>query len=376
MPSTQGIFIMVLYHFLNVIDVVQGAQGLNDLAVRFVFLQLFAADGDRNGIYAQSRMLISRIHFNVVDLHSKLANGGNKVLQIGNVFQLQMYFKVVGAIFEVTFHTRKNRKRANEYKVRSDGNGVKACTDAQAKQGTCPKGNRGCQALDLATRAIKNRVNGDDGNRNDACRRNEVKSAFGTAQKEEVKQHCKCCGKGYDHKGTQSCRVTLGGTLKAEICRKCIRYIMRFLGNSEAKTDAKGRVFLPAIFRKQLQAAAEECLIMRKDTYQNCLILYPESAWNNQMNELRSRLNRWNQKHQMIFRQFVSDVEIITLDANGRFLIPKRYQKLANIQQEVRIIGMDDTIEIWPKETVDQPFMAPEEFEKELEAIMGIAEEF
>ena len=151
---------------------------------------------------------------------------------------------------------------------------------------------------------------------------------------------------------------------------------MRFLGNSEAKTDAKGRVFLPAIFRKQLQAAAEECLIMRKDTYQNCLILYPESAWNNQMNELRSRLNRWNQKHQMIFRQFVSDVEIITLDANGRFLIPKRYQKLANIQQEVRIIGMDDTIEIWSKETVAHPFMVPEEFEKELEAIMGIAEEF
>ena len=115
---------------------------------------------------------------------------------------------------------------------------------------------------------------------------------------------------------------------------------------------------------------------MRKDTYLNCLILYPESAWNNEMIELRSRLNRWNQKHQMIFRQFVSDVEIITLDANGRFLIPKRYQKLANIQQEVRIIGMDDTIEIWSKETVDQPFMAPEEFEKELEAIMGIAEEF
>ncbi len=150
---------------------------------------------------------------------------------------------------------------------------------------------------------------------------------------------------------------------------------MRFLGNSEAKTDAKGRVFLPAIFRKQLQAAAEECLIMRKDTYQNCLILYPESAWNEQMNELRNKLNRWNPKHQMIFRQFVSDVEIITLDANGRFLIPKRYQKLANIQQDVRFIGMDDTIEIWSKETADQPFMAPEEFEEELEAIMGISDD-
>lgn len=146
---------------------------------------------------------------------------------------------------------------------------------------------------------------------------------------------------------------------------------MRFLGNSEAKTDVKGRVFLPANFRKQLQSASEECLIMRKDTYQNCLVLYPESAWSEQMNELRNRLNRWNPKHQMIFRQFVSDVEIITLDANGRFLIPKRYQKLAGIIQEVRFIGMDDTIEIWSKETAEQPFIKPEDFEKELQEVMG-----
>ena len=146
---------------------------------------------------------------------------------------------------------------------------------------------------------------------------------------------------------------------------------MRFLGNSEAKTDAKGRVFLPAIFRKQLQTAGEECLIMRKDTYQDCLVLYPESVWNEQMNELRNRTNCWNPKHQMIFRQFVSDVEIITLDSSGRFLISKRYLKLAGIDQEVRFIGLGDTIEIWSKEVADKPFMEPEEFERELSEIMG-----
>ena len=146
---------------------------------------------------------------------------------------------------------------------------------------------------------------------------------------------------------------------------------MRFLGNSEAKTDAKGRVFLPSTFRKQLQTATEECLIMRKDTYQSCLVLYPESVWNEQMNELRNRLNRWNAKHQMLFRQFVADVEIVSLDSNGRFLIPKRYLKLANIEQDVRFIGMDDTIEIWAKEALEQPFMDIELFGKELEEIMG-----
>lgn len=145
---------------------------------------------------------------------------------------------------------------------------------------------------------------------------------------------------------------------------------MRFLGNSESKLDAKGRVFLPSSFRKQMQTSTGDCLILRKDIFQDCLILYPESVWNEQLNELRNRLNRWNSQHQMIFRQFVSDVEIITLDSNGRFLIPKRYLKLAQINQEVRFIGMDDTIEIWSKEIADKPFINSEEFGKELESIM------
>ena len=49
---------------------------------------------------------------------------------------------------------------------------------------------------------------------------------------------------------------------------------MQFIGNVEAKMDAKGRVFFPASFRKLLQA--EGRLIMRKDIYQDCLVLYPE----------------------------------------------------------------------------------------------------
>ena len=54
---------------------------------------------------------------------------------------------------------------------------------------------------------------------------------------------------------------------------------MRFLGNIEAKLDAKGRVFLPAAFRKVLQGAGEQGLVMRKDVFQPCLVLYPESVW-------------------------------------------------------------------------------------------------
>lgn len=146
---------------------------------------------------------------------------------------------------------------------------------------------------------------------------------------------------------------------------------MRLLGNIEAKLDAKGRVFLPSILRKQLQAAGEERLIMRKDIFQKCLTLYPESVWYEQLDTLRSRLNRWNKEHQMIYRQFLAEAEIIQLDGNGRFLISKRCLQVAGISQDVRFIGMNDYIEIWSNNNADEPFMKPEAFGSALECIMS-----
>ena len=146
---------------------------------------------------------------------------------------------------------------------------------------------------------------------------------------------------------------------------------MRFIGNTGAKTDSKGRVFLPACFRRILQQGGCDKVMLRKDVYQDCLVIYPEESWNEQLNLLRSRLDKWNAKHQMIFRQFVADVEELSIDSNGRILLPKRYLGMASIRQEVRFIGMDDTIEIWAKEKLEQPFMSPDEFSRELEKIMS-----
>ena len=150
---------------------------------------------------------------------------------------------------------------------------------------------------------------------------------------------------------------------------------MRFLGNIEAKTDAKGRAFLPAIFRKILQTGGEERLVLRKDVFQPCLVLYPESIWNEQMDAMRQRLNRWNKQHQQVYRQFVSEVELITLDGNGRFLIPKRYQRMASIEQDIKFVGMGDTIEIWGVQKAEEQQMTPEEFGSALEKLMATEEQ-
>jgi len=149
---------------------------------------------------------------------------------------------------------------------------------------------------------------------------------------------------------------------------------MRFLGNIEAKTDSKGRVFLPATFRKVLQQEGVEQLVLRKDVHENCLILYPDSVWNEQEDIIRKKLNRWNRQEQQIFRQFVSDVELITLDGNGRFLLSRKAQESINISQTVRFIGVGDTIEIWSADD-NSAFMESEDFSNILESLLGTFED-
>ncbi len=147
---------------------------------------------------------------------------------------------------------------------------------------------------------------------------------------------------------------------------------MRFLGNIEAKTDTKGRAFLPAVFRKVLQASSEENLVLRKDVFQKCLVIYPESVWNERLDQLKQQLRPWKQAHQQMFRQFVSEAEVVTLDGNGRFLISKRLQKIAEIDQDIQFIGMDDTIEIWSPTNLEKTLKTDEEFGTEFEDIMNV----
>lgn len=147
--------------------------------------------------------------------------------------------------------------------------------------------------------------------------------------------------------------------------------MLQFLGNIEARADAKGRIFVPAAFRKRLQGADEEFLVLRKDIFQDCLVLYPGTVWENEIETLRVRLNKWNKEQQQVFRQFVLDAERLEMDASGRILIPKRYMTLVGIESDVRFLGVDDTIEIWAKERLEKPLVDPDEFSERLQELMS-----
>lgn len=129
---------------------------------------------------------------------------------------------------------------------------------------------------------------------------------------------------------------------------------MRFTGDYTAKTDAKGRVFLPAQLRKALEAEGCSSLILRADLFQPCLVLYPQVLWDEMLDELQIRLNRWNGQHQQVLRQFVADAEPIELDSNGRILLNKGKMEFAHITSDVRFLAVDDRIEIWDRQTLQQ----------------------
>lgn len=147
--------------------------------------------------------------------------------------------------------------------------------------------------------------------------------------------------------------------------------MIQFLGNIEAKIDTKARVFVPVAFRKPLLAMAQNTLILRKDIFQNCLVLYPQEIWNSEIAQLRSRLSRWDKTQQQLLRQFVVDAEKLEMDANGRILIPKRYQEMVGIESEVRFIGVDNTIEIWAKDALEETLLPAEDFGAMLEQLMN-----
>jgi MraZ protein len=146
---------------------------------------------------------------------------------------------------------------------------------------------------------------------------------------------------------------------------------MQFLGNIEAKIDAKCRVFIPAAFRKILFAEGQQTLYLRKDIYQDCIVIYPASVWEEELTLLRSRLNKWIPEEQELFRQFVIEAEAAEIDSSGRILISKSLLNLTKIDTDVRFLGVDNTMELWPKEELEKPRVPKEEFKEKIRELMG-----
>ena len=124
-----------------------------------------------------------------------------------------------------------------------------------------------------------------------------------------------------------------------------------FIGNIEAKLDEKGRIFVPAAYRKLLIAMESQHIIMRRDTDNECLIFYPEQVWNEKVSALRNALNEWDPDDQLILMQFMSDAESLETDTQGRVLLQKRNLEAIGAKNELVFVGMLDRFALWDAKT-------------------------
>lgn len=147
--------------------------------------------------------------------------------------------------------------------------------------------------------------------------------------------------------------------------------MIQFLGNIDAKIDAKARVFVPAAFRKLLLASGQTTLILRKDIFQDCLVLYPETVWEKEVAILRAKLSRWDNAQQKVFRQFVLGAERLDIDASGRILVPRKYLDMVGVESDVTFVGVDNTIELWAKDLIDKTLLSAEDFGEQLQQLMS-----
>ncbi len=127
-----------------------------------------------------------------------------------------------------------------------------------------------------------------------------------------------------------------------------------FKGEHPAKLDDKGRVVLPAPFKKQMEKAGMDRFVARKGFHENCIVLYTEEEWYRLHKDLSAASDPFNPDHKRIMRAKNKSVFEVTIAENGRMLIPRRFLDMIGIKKEVMIVGEFETIEIWDMEQYDQ----------------------
>ncbi len=147
--------------------------------------------------------------------------------------------------------------------------------------------------------------------------------------------------------------------------------MINLIGTYECKIDAKGRMMLPAVLKKQLSSVLENGFVLKRAVFQPCLELYPMEEWNELMQKV-NKLNRFNKKNNDFVRRFTAGVKLIELDSSGRLLVAKDLIGFAGLKKEIVISSSVNILEIWDKEQYEKAIDdAAVDFADLAEEVMG-----
>ena len=132
---------------------------------------------------------------------------------------------------------------------------------------------------------------------------------------------------------------TTGATSSRRV-RRLVTVVSGVSGALRAHPRREGADGLPARFREALAGG-----VILTRGIDRCLALYPLAAWQ----PLAEKVTALpiTDADARIFRRLVFAEADLTLDAQGRILIPPDLRRYAEIEREALVVGVDASIEIW-----------------------------
>jgi MraZ protein len=130
--------------------------------------------------------------------------------------------------------------------------------------------------------------------------------------------------------------------------RKCGNLpITLFKGTYTHRIDPKGRLPVPAAFRRALVGEAIASVVVTQ--LDECLAVYPPSEWARLEQHLRA-LPAFSRPVKALTRLLMSRAADCALDVQGRILVPAALRAGAGLEREALVIGVLNRFEVWSPE--------------------------
>lgn len=120
-----------------------------------------------------------------------------------------------------------------------------------------------------------------------------------------------------------------------------------FKGTHHYRIDAKGRLPVPAPFRRALDERRQTSVVAT--LLDQCLAVYPSAEWLRLERQLE-QLPAFNRAAKALSRLLVSRAADCELDTQGRILLPAALRQAAGLEREAIVIGVLSRFEVWRPE--------------------------
>jgi MraZ protein len=120
-----------------------------------------------------------------------------------------------------------------------------------------------------------------------------------------------------------------------------------FYGENAVAIDDKGRLSVPTAYRDALSALCQNRLVIAYNPFEReCLWIFPLGEWERVRDQVM-QLGSFVAAHRELQRKLVGAATHVSLDNNGRFLLPHSARQAAGLTKSAVLLGMGEKFELW-----------------------------